>query len=151
MLIQFFNLETNKSDGTHLKNGTILLASFSAVLNPWEYSITWAMSWRSGDVIARLRKSFFRLSGKLDRPAYPGFIVMNIAMSGLTLTCFPTSSTEIMDDAGQTQFIMTSTPAWDSYIHHSTDLQSIVKNHLLEMFSSEAVSIVTVRPWWNTL
>ena len=39
---------------THLKNGTILVARTSAVLNPWEYSITWAISCRSGFVIARL-------------------------------------------------------------------------------------------------
>ena len=39
-----------------------------------------------------LLNSFFKLSGKLDLPAYPGFMVMNIAMSVLTLTCFPTSS-----------------------------------------------------------
>lgn len=31
------------------------------------------MSSRSGRVIAILRKSFFKLSGRLDRPAYPGF------------------------------------------------------------------------------
>ena len=39
---------------THLKNGTILVARTSAVLNPWEYNITWAISCRSGFVIARL-------------------------------------------------------------------------------------------------
>lgn len=38
----------------HLKNGTILVARISAVLNPCEYSITWAISCRSGFVIARL-------------------------------------------------------------------------------------------------
>ena len=46
--------------------------------------------------MARDLNSFFRLSGKLDLPAYPGFIVMKIAMSGFTLTCFPTSSTLIV-------------------------------------------------------
>ena len=38
----------------YLKNGTILVARISAVLNPCEYSITWAISCRSGFVIARL-------------------------------------------------------------------------------------------------
>lgn len=41
---------------TYLKKGTILEASTSAVLKPWEYSITWAMSCRSGFVMARLVK-----------------------------------------------------------------------------------------------
>ena len=40
---------------TYLKNGTILSASTSAVLNPWEYNMTWAMSGPSGLVIARLQ------------------------------------------------------------------------------------------------
>lgn len=39
------------------------------------------------------RNSFFKLSGKFDRPAYPGFIVMKMAMSGETRTCLPTNST----------------------------------------------------------
>lgn len=77
----------------YLKNGTIFLASFSAILNPWEYSITWAMSCLSGLVMAKLRNNFFKLSGRLDRPAYPGFMVMKTAISGFTLTCFPMSST----------------------------------------------------------
>lgn len=79
----------------YLKNGTIFLASFSAILKPWEYSITSAMSCLSGLVIAKLLNNFFRLSGRLDRPAYPGFMVMNTAMSGFTLTCFPISSTDM--------------------------------------------------------
>lgn len=79
----------------YLKKGTIFLASFSAILNPWEYSMTSAMSCLSGLVIAKLLNNFFRLSGRLDRPAYPGFMVMNTAMSGFTLTCFPISSTDM--------------------------------------------------------
>lgn len=78
-----------------MKNGTIFLASFSAILKPWEYSMTSAMSCLSGLVMAKLRNNFFRLSGRLDRPAYPGFMVMNTAMSGFTLTCFPISSTDM--------------------------------------------------------
>ena len=35
--------------------------------------MTWAINSRSGRVIAMLRKSFLRLSGRFDRPAYPGF------------------------------------------------------------------------------
>jgi hypothetical protein len=37
-----------------------------------------------------------RLSGRFERPVYPlpsGFIVMKVAMSGETRTCFPTNST----------------------------------------------------------
>lgn len=79
----------------YLKNGTIFLASFSAILKPWEYSMTSAMSCLSGLVMAKLLNNFFRLSGRLDRPAYPGFMVMNTAMSGFTLTCFPISSTDM--------------------------------------------------------
>lgn len=49
--------------------------------------MTWAMSSRSGFVIAILRNSFFRLSGRLERPAYPGFMVMNILNSDTTSAC----------------------------------------------------------------
>lgn len=41
------------------------------------------------------RNNFFKLSGKLDLPAYPGFIVIKIAISGDTRTCLPTNSTLI--------------------------------------------------------
>ena len=77
---------------THLKKGTIFKASFSAVLKPCEYNMTCAMSCLSGVVIAKLRNNFFKLSGRLERPAYPGFMVMKMAMSRLTFTCLPTSS-----------------------------------------------------------
>lgn len=50
----------------HLKNGTILVARISAVLNPCEYSITWAISCRSGFVIARLEG---RRGGEIRRGA----------------------------------------------------------------------------------
>lgn len=43
--------------------------------------------------MANDRNNFFKLSGKFDLPAYPGFIVMNIAISGDTRTCLPTNST----------------------------------------------------------
>ena len=36
-----------------------------------------------------------RLSGRFDLPAYPGFMVTKMAMSGFTFTVFPTSSTVI--------------------------------------------------------
>jgi hypothetical protein len=49
----------------------ILLASFSAVLNPCEYNITWAINCLLGLVMAKFLKSFFKLSGRLDLPAYP--------------------------------------------------------------------------------
>ena len=42
-----------------------------------------------------LRKSCLRLSGRFDLPAYPGFMVTKMAMSGFTFTVFPTSSTVI--------------------------------------------------------
>ena len=77
---------------TYLKNGTIFEASFSAIRKPCEYNMTCAISCLSGVVMAKLRNNFFKLSGRLDRPAYPGFIVMKMAMSRLTLTCLPTSS-----------------------------------------------------------
>ena len=37
-----------------MKKGTILVARTSAVLKPWEYSLTCAISCRSGLVIAKL-------------------------------------------------------------------------------------------------
>lgn len=66
---QYFKKKINTKKRTHLKNGTILLASFSADLKPWLNNITSAMSCRSGLVMARERNSFLRLSGRLDRPA----------------------------------------------------------------------------------
>ena len=47
-----------------------------------------------------LRKSCLRLSGRFDLPAYPGFMVTKMAMSGFTFTVFPTSSTVIGFDPG---------------------------------------------------
>ena len=35
------------------------------------------------------------MSGRFDLPAYPGFMVTKIAISGFTFTVFPTSSTVI--------------------------------------------------------
>lgn len=87
--------DINKLKNTYLKKGTILHANFSAVLNPCENNMTSAINCLSGLVIANDLKSFFKLSGRLERPAYPGFIVMKIAMSVDTRTCFPTSSTVI--------------------------------------------------------
>ena len=61
--------EYRKKWSAYLKNGTILQASFSAERKPCENSITSAMSWRSGFVIAKDRNNFFKLSGRFDRPA----------------------------------------------------------------------------------
>ena len=76
-----------------LNKGIIFLESFSADRKPCENNMTSAIKAISGLVIANDLKSFFKFSGKLERPAYVGFIVINIAMSVLTLTCFPISST----------------------------------------------------------
>ena len=64
--MHYFKLDIGKLKNYHtvwmsisayLKNGTIFEASISAVLNPWEYNMTWAMSWRSGFVMARLKET----------------------------------------------------------------------------------------------
>ncbi|KAL3104549.1 hypothetical protein niasHT_022104 [Heterodera trifolii] len=48
--------------------------------------MTSAIGQRLGDVIARERNSCLRLSSKLDRPEYPEFIVMNMAI--VCIHCF---------------------------------------------------------------
>ena len=73
--------------------GTAATGKASASSTAWAASPpSSAMSCPSGDVIASDVNSFFKLSGRLERPAYPGFIVMKMAMSCETLTCFPTNS-----------------------------------------------------------
>lgn len=69
--------------------------------------MTWAINWRSGFVIAKLRNNCFKLSGRFDLPAYPGFMVMKIAMSGLTLTCLLSSSQVIGVAAEKTAHLVT--------------------------------------------
>ena len=47
------------------------------------------MIWRSGTIIVTPRKSDFRFSGSSWRPAYPGFIVMNMPTSLSSLMTWP--------------------------------------------------------------
>ena len=73
--------------------GTAATGKASASSTAWAASPpSSAMSCPSGDVIASDLNSFFKLSGRLERPAYPEIIVMKMAMSCETLTCFPTNS-----------------------------------------------------------
>ena len=53
--------------------------------------------------MARLLNNFFKLSGRLDLPAYPGFMVINMAMSLLTFTSLPMSSIVIGDPRSKNQ------------------------------------------------
>jgi len=67
-------------------NETILPDNFSAVLNPCENNITYAIKSLSGLTMAIYLNNYFKFSGKLDLPAYPGFIVMNIPIVKFNLT-----------------------------------------------------------------
>jgi hypothetical protein len=54
--------------------------------------------------MAKFLKSFFKLSGRLDLPAYPGFIVMKIAISGFNFTVLPIISTTTPESRIQRHF-----------------------------------------------
>uniref|UniRef100_A0A914M0S3 Uncharacterized protein n=1 Tax=Meloidogyne incognita TaxID=6306 RepID=A0A914M0S3_MELIC len=68
----------------YVNKRTILFERISADWNPCDESITSAISPLSGAVIANERKSCFKLSGRFERPEYPGFIVIKIAIFSLT-------------------------------------------------------------------
>lgn len=125
---------------TYLKNGTILQANFSAERKPCENSITSAISCRSGVVMANDLNNFFKLSGRLERPAYPGFIVINIAMSGETRTCFPTNSTVIPKNLSLTLHLKPQTSTF-TYFHWLFPLAQLPSETLTPPVWSAPVAI----------
>ncbi len=62
---------------------------FLTSLKPSDANMTSAIMVRSGAIIATGRIRAFKLSGNSVRPAYPGFIVINIPQLGLHGICVP--------------------------------------------------------------
>lgn len=62
-------------------------------LKPQLASLTRIIICRSGTIMATERNIIFRFSGSSWRPAYPGFIVMNIPNSGFNATVSPSLNT----------------------------------------------------------
>lgn len=74
---------------------THLMARILPFLNPSDYNMISQIRAKSGTIIAIGLKRDLRLSGSSDLPAYPGFIVMKIAVCSLIWITSPSNAKDV--------------------------------------------------------